>query len=398
MAASAVAPLVVLDVDGLDLLIAALGDDGWRVLGPTVRDGAVVPGPLSGVADLPRGVGDDQQPGRYRLRDRGDEALFGFASAAMSWKPVLFPPQHLLWRGTRTADGFTAEQTSEPPDRQALVGVRPCDLAAIAVHDRVLAQRWKARPAADPDYEARRHAVFVVVVVCGAPASTCFCADLGSGPAPRGDLGYDLALTEVLDDGGHRFVVRVGSEAGARLLAAVPTRPADAVDEQAADDVVEAATAAMRRGRLDTAGLPALLDAEVEHPHWDDVATRCLACGACTAVCPTCFCTSVQDVTDLTGTTAERWRVWDSCFSAGFSYVHGGPVRSSTKARYRQWLTHKLGTWPAQFDTSGCVGCGRCLTWCPVGIDITAEVDALRATARTPAAPRAAVPHEQVVV
>jgi ferredoxin len=106
----------------------------------------------------------------------------------------------------------------------------------------------------------------------------------------------------------------------------------------------------------------------------------------------------VQDVTDLTGTTAERWRVWDSCFSAGFSYVHGGPVRSSTKARYRQWLTHKLGTWPAQFDTSGCVGCGRCLTWCPVGIDITAEVDALRATARTPAAPRAAVPHEQVVV
>ncbi len=393
MAAPSVTPLLVLDVDGLDLLIAALADDGWQVLGPTVRDGAVVPGPVAGVADLPVGVGDDQQPGRYRLRSRGDEALFGYASAALSWKPVLFPAQHLLWRGRRTADGFASEQAVEPPARRALLGVRPCDLAAIAVHDRVLTEHWRGRPAADPDYDARRRALFVVAVVCGTPASTCFCADLGSGPAPRRGLGYDLALTEVLDEAGHRFVVQVGSESGARLLAAVPTRPADDTDEQAAADVVATATAAMRRGRLDTTDLPALLDAEVEHPHWDDVASRCLACGTCTAVCPTCFCTSVQDVTDLTGTTTERWRVWDSCFSAGFSYVHGGPVRSSTKARYRQWLTHKLGTWPAQFDTTGCVGCGRCLTWCPVGIDITREVDALRATART-----TAVAREEVLV
>jgi Fe-S oxidoreductase len=95
-------------------------------------------------------------------------------------------------------------------------------------------------------------------------------------------------------------------------------------------------------------------------------------------VCPTCFCATVEDATDLTGSATERRRVWDSCFSQEFSYIHGGSVRTSAGARYRQWITHKLATWHEQFGVSGCVGCGRCITWCPVGIDITAEARAVR--------------------
>jgi ferredoxin len=386
MAAPSADPAVVLDVDGLACLITTLAADGWTVLGPVVQDGAVVPGPISEPADLPRGIGDEQRPGSYRLRERDDAAYFGWATAATSWKPVLFPSRQLLWRGTRTPDGFSTERGEGPAPRLALLGVRACDLAAIAVHDRVLGQRWGDRPAADPDYSARREHLFVVAVTCGAPASTCFCLSAGTGPAPS--QGYDLALTEVLDADEHRFVVQTGSDAGGELLARLPCHPAQPHDVHAAQQVLTRARAAVAERCLPPDGLPALLDAEVEHPLWDDVAERCLACGNCTAVCPTCFCTSVQDVTDLSGDHTERWRVWDSCFSAGFSYVHGGPVRSSTKARYRQWLSHKLGTWPAQFDTSGCVGCGRCLTWCPVGIDITREVAELQATARTPAARR----------
>jgi ferredoxin len=94
--------------------------------------------------------------------------------------------------------------------------------------------------------------------------------------------------------------------------------------------------------------------------------------------CPTCFCTTVDDVTDLTGSQAVRSRRWDSCFSMDFSYIHGGSVRSSGASRYRQWLTHKLASWQDQFGASGCVGCGRCITWCPVGIDLTEEVEAIR--------------------
>ena len=377
-------PAVVIDVDGLDRLIGVLAARGWEVLGPTERDGAVVSGPVSGVADLPRGVGDEQRPSRYRLTRREDDALFGFASPATSWKPVLFPPRQLLWRGTRRDGGFDLDRPSDPLPARALLGVRSCDLAAIGVQDRVLDQRWGNRPAQDADYAAARSRVFIIAVTCGSPGGTCFCASTGTGPEPS--AGFDLSLTEVLDADVHEFVVRVGTDAGAQVLADVPSRPAEPDDLQAAAAVVSHAVRHMGRS-LGTAGLPALLDDEVEHPQWEAVARRCLACGNCTAVCPTCFCTCVEDVTDLTGQSTQRWRVWDSCFTANFSYVHGGPVRASTASRYRQWLTHKLGTWHAQFDTAGCVGCGRCLTWCPVGIDITAEAAALRSTARTPSRP-----------
>jgi len=128
-------------------------------------------------------------------------------------------------------------------------------------------------------------------------------------------------------------------------------------------------------------GLHDLMTSSYDAARWNDVAERCLTCGNCTMACPTCFCTTVEDMTDLSGDHAERWQSWDSCFELDFSYLHGGPVRSSPRSRYRQWLTHKLGTWHDQFGSSGCVGCGRCIVWCPVGIDLTEEVAALQAEA-----------------
>lgn len=375
----------VVDTAGLDTLIAVLRGDGWVVLGPTVSDGVVRPGMLTGVDDLPRGVGDTQEPGRYRLRERDDALLFGFAAPAASLKPTLLPSRTLLWRGARTTDGISADTPVDDPAPTALLGVRSCDLAAVAALDRVLGGEWHDRPA-DPHYAARRREMFVIAVVCGTPASTCFCATTDTGPAPRD--GYDLALTEVLDPDGHRFVVDVGSDRGLDVLGRVPSRPAQLSDLEAARTVATRAADSMGR-RFAADDMPALLDAEVEHPVWDDVAEQCLACGNCTAVCPTCFCTAVEDVNDLHNEHAERWRVWDSCFTPGFSYVHGGPVRSSTASRYRQWMSHKLGTWRAQFDTSGCVGCGRCITWCPVGIDITALARTLEGSPRSVSAKEA---------
>jgi ferredoxin len=254
-----------------------------------------------------------------------------------------------------------------------LLGVRGCELAAIAVQDRVLLGGHTP----DASYESSREEVFLVAVNCGEPSGLCFCVSMGTGPAAG--PGYDLALTELLGDGRHEFAVAVGTERGAAVLAAVPHRPAGAADAAASAEVVT--SAATRMGReLDTAGLPALLAGNLEHPRWDDVADRCLTCGNCTMACPTCFCTTVEDVTDLTGDHAERWQHWDSCFTLDFSHLHGGgPVRASGRSRYRQWMTHKLGTWWDQFGTSGCVGCGRCIAWCPVGIDITEEAAAIRA-------------------
>ncbi|MGB3904623.1 MAG: 4Fe-4S dicluster domain-containing protein, partial [Anaerolineae bacterium] len=244
---------------------------------------------------------------------------------------------------------------------------------AIHIQNRVFLES----PHTDPVYKARRDHLFVVAVNCGQAGGTCFCVSMETGP--EATFGFDLALTEVLEDEGHYFLAEVGSERGAEVLAEVEHREATADEEQAAENVVAKAAAQMGRN-MDTTDIKGLLYGNYEHPRWDEVANRCLTCGNCTLVCPTCFCTTVEDVTDLKGEQAERWRRWDSCFTMDFSYIHGGSIRGTASARYRQWMTHKLGTWIDQFGTSGCVGCGRCITWCPVGIDITEEVRAIRAS------------------
>jgi ferredoxin len=195
------------------------------------------------------------------------------------------------------------------------------------------------------------------------------------GTGPRVGDGADLVLTELPGDE-PSFVVRAGSDRGAALLAGVPGH--DATEEERADALAVTDAAAVQMGRtVEAEGLHDLLLGNLDHPRYADVAERCLTCASCTLVCPTCFCTSVDDVNALDG-GADAWRRWDSCFSIDYSYIHGGSVRRAPRARYRQWLTHKFATWIDQFGTSGCVGCGRCITWCPVGIDVTQELAAIR--------------------
>ena len=361
----------VLDRDGLSALVQLLGARGRTVIGPTVRDGAVVLDEIASADDLPFGWGTEVEAGRYRLVPRADGAVFAHTAGPQSWKTFLHPQREKLWSADRTPDGrlsVTEENPGQPS--YAFLGVRPCDLRAIAIQDRVLAGgRYR-----DRGYEERRTGAFLVAAECTEPGATCFCVSMGGGPAA--DAGFDLALTEVLDETGHRFLVRTGSEAGQDVLAHVSHQPADPATEHAARAAVDSARDRMGRA-MPPVDLRALMGGSLEADRWDDVAARCLACGNCTMVCPTCFCTTTEEVTDLTGDHAERWLRWDSCFDVDFSYLHGGPVRSSARSRYRQWLTHKLSTWYEQFGSSGCVGCGRCVTWCPVGIDITEEATAL---------------------
>ncbi len=358
---------------GLGQLFGALQRRGYHLVGPTLRDGAIVYDAIGSPADLPAGWTDEQDGGSYRLRRRDDDAWFGYNVGPQSPKRYLFPPSSLLWRGRREEDGFTAEPAEEPPPRFAFIGLRSCELHAIAIQDRV----FLGGEYPDPGYAARREDVFVVAVNCGQAGGTCFCVSMGTGP--RVSAGFDLVLTELLDAGGHRFLVETGTGRGAEVMQEVECSPAGGQDIGAAEEIIAGTAASMGR-EMETGGIRDLLYANFGHPRWDDVASRCLACGNCTMVCPTCFCFRVEDVTPLAGMAAERHRSWDSCFTLDHSYLHGGPVRASNRARYRQWMTHKLATWIDQFGTSGCVGCGRCITWCPVGIDITAEAAAIRAT------------------
>ncbi|MGE0325868.1 MAG: 4Fe-4S dicluster domain-containing protein [Polyangiaceae bacterium] len=378
------APLV-LDESGLGQLLQALRTDGYLLVGPR-RVGQVIDyAPLEHLDELPRGIGSEQGPGHYRLTqhtgpDRA--ARFAYAAPASSFKRHFFVPQLILLRTKRSADGAGFDVLSEPRrhPKLALIGARSCDLHAIAMQDHILGGASEQAPA-DPDYVSRRLDVFVVAVNCSHPASTCFCTSTGTGP--RADAYFDVALSELATEGGVAYVARAGSERGNELLLRLTTEPADAEQLALEEAVLDRAAQSIQRA-LPLTGLAAALQQNLESPIWDQIAERCLSCSNCTLACPTCFCSSVADSSSIDGQSAERSRRWDSCFTSDHSYVHGGSVRSKTSSRYRQWLTHKLSTWREQLgegasvpresaDSSGCVGCGRCVTWCPAGIDITRE-------------------------
>jgi ferredoxin len=366
-------PRATIGLDGLERLVEVLRERGYRVVGPTRRDGAIVYDELASADELPAGWTEVQDAATYRLERRDDEARFGYPVGPHSWKRWLLPPHVRLW--SARANGGAPELTEEPPPERplALLGVRPCDLRAIGVQDRVLLEGDYV----ERDYAGRREGAFLVAVNCGTPGGTCFCVSMGTGP--RAVSGFDLVLTELLE-GGHRFLVEPGSERGADVLAELGGVEATPVDVEAAADVTRAAEARMGR-TVEAADLRDLLARNRDNPRFAATAERCLTCANCTLVCPTCFCTSVEDVNVLSDeAAAERWRRWDSCFGIEYSHIHGGAVRPSARARYRQWLTHKFGTWHDQFGSSGCVGCGRCITWCPAAIDVTEELAAIRAT------------------
>jgi len=362
---------VVIELPGLGQLLAALEGRGYEVIGPTVRDGAIVLDVIERIEDLPAGWTDRQEPGRYTLERRDDGAVFGFGAGPRSWKNYLHPPDIRLCELARDGETFKVLSPPPPAVRRAFLGVRACDLAAIRIQDRVLLEDRYV----DGVYAERRRNVFIVAVNCTRASATCFCTSMGGGPRIQG--AFDLVLTELAGPEEHRFVVEAGSEQGAEVLSAIDHREARPEELAEAASVIDAAAGQITRG-LDAADLRRLLLGNLEHPEWDLVAARCLSCGNCTMVCPTCFCTTVEDTSDVEGARARRQRKWDSCYTEGFSYIHGGSVRLSVRSRYRQWLTHKLASWVDQFGTSGCVGCGRCITWCPAAIDITAEVAAIR--------------------
>ncbi len=362
--------VVALPKPHLDDLLAALRQRGYQTHGPRLRDGVVSYGPIEGLKDLPRGVVVHQDAGRYRVEQTDHPLYFAATPGADSWKRYLFPPRRELFHFRQRNGRWETVAPAPEATRYALIGVRPCELAAMAVQDAVFLRE----DFTDPHYHAVRERLFIVAVNCLHPGDTCFCASLGTGP--EASSGYDLLLTE-LDD---VFLVAVGSEAGREVLQPLPWEPATAFWLSQAQRGLEHARQAMGRHLPDPESLPETLLSNLNHPAWDEVASRCLSCANCTQVCPTCFCWDVQDEIALDGETVTRFRVWDSCFSPQLSYLAGGNARPTVRARYRQWVTHKFASWVRQFGTLGCVGCGRCITWCPAGIDITETLAAVRNT------------------
>lgn len=351
-------------------LIDALMQNGFLCMGPQVRDGAIVYDHLDHVDQLPWGMRDYQSPGQYKLENTGLKKAFAFSNGPQAIKPILFKSRETVWKVERDKVGKLEYSSHHPEEKPiAIFGARACDLAAMSIQDKVFLQEKNI----DVRYQKRRENLFVVAINCSYSSENCFCVSAGTGPEVKSL--FDISMTEI-DDG---FVVRIGSMRGQTILKPLDLQNSEAKQVEASVEAVNCA-ADMQKKRIpmdNGYGLRDLLFSNLDHPRWQEVADRCLSCGNCTQVCPTCFCHSEVEVPSMDGTSSEHQREWDSCFTAGHSYLSGRVLRDDTKKRYRQWLTHKVGSWFDQFDVSGCVGCGRCISWCPVGIDITEELSAI---------------------
>jgi len=358
----------------MDALVHLLCETGYTVIAPQVHDGVVRVKPITSADQIARGLRDEHDGGHYRLIDGDPQLWFDYVVGPDNPKRFFYPPTQRLFSLTIKGEAFEVNEAPPRPPKLAFIGVRPCELAAMAIQDRVFgvaADQHTFRCESDAYYSEARRQALMIAVNCARPGGTCFCSSMGTGPVAT--EGYDLALTELKSG----FLVQVGSERGGALIDRLPVREPSEAELELAELKLSKADEYMGRS-LNTDGLAEILADAIEHPRWNEVRRRCLSCGNCTMVCPTCFCSTVVDSNDLATSEVTRTRLWDSCFTHQFSYTTSGPTRTTIRGRYRQWMRHKLSTWWEQFGTSGCVGCGRCITWCPVGIDITEEAAAIR--------------------
>jgi ferredoxin len=360
-----------IESSSLGILIDLLKAEGYTTIAPKLREGVILYDEIESAADLPAGYTDIQEKASYQVTTFNKPEYFHYTSGPYAWKKFLFPEKIKLWDAKKNGKDFEIIPTPENKTKYAFIGVRSCDLSAIRIQDKV----FNHGEYIDSAYSKLRENCFIVAVNCSKANPTCFCVSQNTGPKAKS--GFDLSLTEIFEDDDHFFLIETGSSKGDSILSKLQSKEASDKEIETAARIINETEKTIHRS-IDNYGIKELLYSSFDNPYWDEIAKRCLTCANCTLVCPTCFCNTVEDITDLSGEHAERWRKWDSCFTLDFAKVAGGTFRQSAKARYRQWMTHKLASWFDQFGTSGCVGCGRCITWCPVGIDITEEASVFK--------------------
>ncbi|MFB0558258.1 MAG: 4Fe-4S dicluster domain-containing protein [Candidatus Bathyarchaeia archaeon] len=296
---------------------------------------------------------------RFREISSGEEACLDFYNTKLSSKEILFPQNEVLFIYKKDSETIDTEATPSTKLEWVIFGVRPCDARGIALTDVF----FSSGEHKDQPYLEKRDRTAIVGLACNHPLSTCFCTSTGG--SPFGKEGMDLLLVDL----GDRYSVEVLTERGEKLLGVTQgLKYASKEDAEMSKRLSEDAERAFRK-RLPTEGLVEKLDGMFDDPIWDGVHQKCVGCGICTFVCPTCWCFDVVD--EETATSASRIRLWDTCQFPVFTLQGSGfNPRPTGKERMRQRVMHKLNYFMKEFGAFACVGCGRCVRECPVNLDI----------------------------
>ncbi len=346
--------------------------DAYRVVGPKIENSVVILSEIE-FSDIPSGYRDQQGKGTYRISKSDNSNVFSFSNGPDSFKRFLQPPSAEIFSLQKGRKGFQVRHSTYSERPIAFLGIRACDISAMKLYDRIFLEG----DVKDRNYQRLRNGSLIIALNCIYPGDNCFCSSMGTGPEVKD--GFDISVTELIDF----FLIESKTLKGEKALEGLPLEGVENNDIQEKNSRIQNCRMTMKKS-IRAQELPSVIYRNLEHPRWAEIAKKDLECGNCTQVCPTCFCNSNYDYIEISSISKKhlefsgaRMRIWDSCFSKNFARVHGGNFRPSRRARYRQWMSHKLAYTFEQFGLTGCVGCGRCITWCPAGIDITEELEAL---------------------
>ena len=296
--------------------------------------------------------------------DGKDTTLDWYRNTVIPPKANFLPPMEEMFGFRKDKEGYHIELPPSDEHKQLIFGIRPCDAKALVILDANFKNLYQ-----DPYYLPKRSNAVLVSIGCTKPYDSCFCTSLGISPAESTDV--DLMLTDI----GDQFLIEPISAAGKKLIAMATLEEASKEDEAKAKEAKEAAYQKVTR-RIDTNGIGAKLLASFDDEgYWEKIAAKCISCGICTFLCPTCYCFDIND--ELVRGEGTRLRNWDSCaFSVYTKMPMENPRREKWK-RVRQKVGHKFGFYPMTFNAIACSGCGRCIRLCPVNWDITQTLASL---------------------
>ena len=300
----------------------------------------------------------------FKPVQKGTTFLTTFANTKNAPKNFMFPRSELLLKYTRTPKGVQFASDAPEAQRTVLFGARPCDARSFALLDMLFDQeKWK-----DPYYIDKRAKTTVIALACAHPPyASCFCTSVGGSPTSSD--GADILLTDL----GENYLAEFITEKGAKLLSYFGDSKADKAADKAKEKIA-GESAGEIKVKIPAKEIKPWLDANFEHPFWATIHQKCLACGTCTYLCPTCHCFDISD--EMKGADGKRIRNWDSCMFPLFTKeTSGHNPRSSQKERWRQRAMHKFRYYVDNFGAIACVGCGRCVMYCPVNIDIRKIVE-----------------------
>jgi sulfhydrogenase subunit beta (sulfur reductase) len=299
----------------------------------------------------------------------GEDASFldWYRNTVVPPKAIFLPPMEEMFSFQKDGKDYRIELPASDKSKWLIFGIRPCDAKALAILDMTFKDAYE-----DPYYLAKRKQGVLIGLGCTSPYDSCFCTSVGSSPADAANV--DLMLTDIGDE----FLVEAITDKGRELIARTSlAQAATKADEARAGETKEAASSKVTR-KIEAEGITEkLLSCFEDKDYWERVAAKCISCGICTFLCPTCYCFDIND--ELVRNQGERFRSWDSCAFPIYTKMPVENPRQEKWRRLRQKVCHKFEFYPMNFGVIACTGCGRCIRLCPVNWDITQILDNLPA-------------------